>query len=123
VRIDLEGCRELRDVIPRAQRAFLASNELGVSSDFFELVPHSLRRLVFNYIPVQPGTPIHPPGVTLVPKPRPFPRWLRPWDLHLTMVDEPSSTRAIWTGNDALLERDTVERLLLEYFDILAHGR
>src|SRR5690606_2322615 len=124
IRLDLVGCDSVRDLVARTNRSFFDVAELGVLPDFFDVVPHTLRRMVFNYLPPSPtvdSTPIE--GLTIHVKRRAFRKWLRPWDLHLTMKDMDDRSLVFWTGNEALFSRAKVEALLEEYFDILARAR
>jgi hypothetical protein len=106
------------DVVKQNLSSFHDANGLEVMPDFYELVPHPLRRMVFNYVPlgVQRGAP---GPLKITPYPLTFPMWKRPWDLHLTMLDGEQAARLTWTGNKNLFKRETVEALLERYLEIL----
>jgi LytS/YehU family sensor histidine kinase len=46
-----------------------------------------------------------------------MPRWKRPWDLHLTVLDGDDAD-LLWTGNEKLFRKETVVALLQRYLQI-----
>ncbi|HEY5933623.1 MAG TPA: amino acid adenylation domain-containing protein [Kofleriaceae bacterium] len=118
-RIDTSGCSSLRDVIDRTTRVVGAASEHGVIADYYRLVPHLLRRAIFNYVPVGRRSSATPTDLRIVAQPRPFPVWKRPWELHLTMLDLERSSQLFWTGSEELFRRETVAAWLDRYVAIL----
>jgi hypothetical protein len=73
-------------------------------------VPTSLRRAVFNYVPMSsPVSELAPDlhGTRLSPG---FPIWRRPWELHLTVVDLRSATHLAFTCGTRLFSAETTQR-------------
>jgi hypothetical protein len=123
VRVKLDGCGSLRELVRSNVHSFREVNELGMFPDFYDVVPHTARRVVFNYLPGAPRRHGSAARFTTKPVVRGFPVWKRPWDLHLTMADSRDSTRVVWTGNERLFRRDTIKRLLDQYVEILGRAR
>jgi non-ribosomal peptide synthetase component F len=111
----------LRGVLAGAQRIVDEATENGIIADYYRRAPHTIRRAIFNYVPLpdRDDDPQHG-ALRVIPKRQPFPRWKRPWDLHLTMLDSARGTQLAWTGNAALFHRETLSSLLQEYLAILA---
>lgn len=120
VRVDLAGCTSFHDVLPRVGRAIAEAQDAGPIADYYRQTSHRSRRVVLNYVPTRwYATPKKEyPGLRLHYKPMAFPRWKRPWDLHLTILDGDDTTFA-WTGNERLFRRETVSALLREYLELL----
>lgn len=123
LRADLAGCTSFHDVLPRAGRAVAEAKRNGLIADYYGLVPHPLRRVVFNYVPLRwfEPEPRTYPGLHIEQRRQAFPRWKRPWDLHLTLLDGDNAVIA-WTGNENLFRRETVVALLTKYLAILDAG-
>ena len=124
LRVDVAGCAAFGDVVPRAGQAVAETKQNGLIQDYYRVVPHTVRRVVFNYVPTRwLGQPLPGENDGLVIKRvgLPFPRWKRPWDLHLTLIDS-QDARLVWTGNEKLFQKATVLALLRKYLRILETG-
>ncbi|HVK84017.1 MAG TPA: condensation domain-containing protein [Kofleriaceae bacterium] len=120
VRADLAGCVSFQDALSRVGRAIAEAQDAGPIPDYYRQTSHRSRRVVLNYVPTRwYATPKKEyPGLRLHYKPMAFPRWKRPWDLHLTIIDADDTTFA-WTGNERLFRRETVSALLRQYLEII----
>lgn len=123
LRADVSACKTFDDVIPVAGQAVAEVKKNGLIHDYYGVVPHTSRRVVLNYVfgrwaqtPAKQneGLQMHRVGL-------PFPKWKRPWDLHLTLTDGFTANIA-WTGNEKLFRKDTVHALLQRYLKILEIG-
>ena len=122
MRLDLRGAASFNDAILCAKRFAEEMLDEGPPRDYYAMVPHGLRRVVFNYLPISSGGSRTAPsaaGVTMTRTRWPFPPWKRPWDLHLTLTDSSKSALLVWTGFSQLFRRETVEALLARYVEIL----
>jgi acyl-CoA synthetase (AMP-forming)/AMP-acid ligase II/acyl carrier protein len=119
LRVNLSGCATFSDAITRARQVVARANQNGPIASYYQVVPFTLRRAVFNYMPVGRAESLDIPGVRVTNVPRPFPVWKRPWELHLTMIDDPVQARMFWTGSADLFRRETVAALLQRYLDLL----
>lgn len=124
LRVDVAGCTSFGDVVPRAGQAVAETKQNGLIQDYYRVVPHTVRRVVFNYVPTRwLGQPLpgENDGLVIERVGLPFPRWKRPWDLHLTLIDS-QDARLVWTGNEKLFQKATVLGLLSKYLGILETG-
>jgi len=122
IRADLRGATSFAEAIRRTKRFTDAMFDEGPPRDYYAMVPHGLRRVVFNYLPVGGGGDGAPPSTGELMVRRltwPFPPWKRPWDLHLTLMDTGASAWLVWTGCEQLFRRETVAALLRRYVDVL----
>ena len=122
VRVDISGCKSFGDVLPRAGQAIAEARENGPIADYYRVVPHTIRRIVLNYVPARwfrTTAKEQPSGdLTVTRLPGRAPGWRRPWDLHLTLLDDVDAV-FVWTGNEKLFRRETVQKLLRRYLGIL----
>ena len=123
LRADLSGCTSFHDALPRAGGAVADAKRNGLIENYYGIVPHPLRRVVFNYVPMRwfAPEPKTYPDLRIEQRRQAFPRWKRPWDLHLTLLDGDDAVIA-WTGNENLFRRETVAALLTKYLAILEAG-
>ncbi len=124
LRADLSGCASFGEAVPRAGQAVAEAKQNGVIEDYYRTAAHTVRRVVFNYVPTRwLGQPMpgEAEGLVVQRVPLPFPRWKRPWDLHLTLIDA-HDARLIWTGNEKLFQKATVFALLEKYLQVLETG-
>jgi len=124
LRVDVSGCNSFGEAVPRAGQAVAEAKQNGVIDDYYRVVPHTVRRVVFNYVPTRwLGQPLpgEKEGLVLQRVGLPFPRWKRPWDLHLTIIDAEHAC-LIWTGNENLFQKATVSALLQKYLHVLETG-
>lgn len=119
LRVDMVACESLPDVLPRAGAAIADLKHHGIVHDYYRTVPAHLRRVSFNYVSGRwvPASSYGP--ITIERRAFGFPAWKRPWDLHLTIIDGEKANLA-WTANAKLFTRETMQRLLRRYLDILA---
>ena len=120
LRVDVAGCESVGDVLPRAGAAVAEAKQNRWIQDYYRVVPHALRRVVLNYVPLRwfAPKPKTYPGLRIEQRPQPFPPWRRPWDLHLTIIDGDDAV-LVWTGNTQLFRKETVSGLLRGYLEIL----
>ncbi|HVK84822.1 MAG TPA: condensation domain-containing protein [Kofleriaceae bacterium] len=113
LRTKVAGCATLREAIRRVRQVVGESQENGPISDYYRLVPHTLRRAIFNYVPLPKfsATEKIAADLTAVHQRLPFARWKRPWDLHITLLDAPARAMLVWTGNEQLFTRDALVKL------------
>ncbi len=123
VRIDTSARPTFAEVVRRTSLAVDGARANGIVQDYFQRVPHGLRRSAFNYLPLS-AIPMEERVADLLVrrKRQPFPRWKRHWDLHLTLMDFANDTMLVWTGSQKLYRHETVVALLQRYVDILAHA-
>ncbi|HVK82944.1 MAG TPA: amino acid adenylation domain-containing protein, partial [Kofleriaceae bacterium] len=122
IRVDLRGATTFKEAILRTKSFVDAMYDSGPPYDYYDVVPHGLRRVAFNYIPQGGGggdDDSPPPVVTLSRRTWPFPPWKRPWDLHLTLIDSSTGARLVWTGFEKLFRRETIVAMLGRYIEIL----
>lgn len=120
LRADLADCKSFGEVVPIAGQTIAAVKKYGLIDDYYRVVPHTARRVVLNYVYARwgnrPGKDHQ--GIRMVRMGVPFARWKRPWDLHLTVLDD-NVASFIWTGNQKLFHQETVHALLHRYLGIL----
>jgi hypothetical protein len=114
-RLDLAATSTLADQIPRARRMATAIQELGGIQDYYQVVPVGLRRAVYNYVPIRtrPQAEVAP-GLRATRLSPGWSLWKRPWELHLTVVDGPS-TQVFFTCNARLFTVETTRRFLAAF--------
>ncbi|HEY5934882.1 MAG TPA: condensation domain-containing protein [Kofleriaceae bacterium] len=119
LRVDMSGCGSMSDVLPRAGAAIADLKHHGIVHDYYRTVPADLRRVSFNYVSGRwvPASNYGP--ITIERRAFGFPAWKRPWDLHLTIIDGEKANLA-WTANAKLFTRETMQRLLRRYLEVLA---
>ena len=118
-RVRLAGATTFADTLRRARQTANDIQELGAIWRYYETVPASLRRAVFNYVPISPpGGELAPDlqGTRLSPG---FPIWKRPWELHLTVVDWRSATHLSFTCATRLFSAETTRRFLDRFLETL----
>ncbi|HEY4055606.1 MAG TPA: amino acid adenylation domain-containing protein [Kofleriaceae bacterium] len=124
-RMQLAGAARMSDAIDKVRTAVATVQDHGAPYDYYGIVPHRLRRVVFNYVAElgatsAPGPAPEYAGIRTSPFPPPPPIWKRTWDLHLTLNDSGSAAQLAWTGFSQLFERETLGALLARYVEILA---
>jgi len=122
--VDLAGVSEVSSAVSRAGDAISTILAHGAPHDYYGVVPHRLRRVVFNYLPTTQAQASEPEAPSNKLRTRVLaagvPPWKRTWDLHLTLVDNGSSASLFWTGHSQLFRRETVVELLERFLGLLA---
>jgi amino acid adenylation domain-containing protein len=120
VRVDLAGCSSLRGAIDRVKTAVDAMQEHGPPHDLYRLVPHGLRRVALNYVPIRPTVDrFEVADLVVSPHPLPLSPLKRLWDLFLMVLDDSTSAWLYWTGVEELFQRATLVALLERFVDVL----
>jgi long-chain acyl-CoA synthetase len=123
MRLRYGGGPTFRELIGRTKQIVESALDHGLIHDYYQRVPHGLRRAVFNYLPISVlGTDLRASDLVVIRQQQTFPRWKRTWDLHLTLLDLPDRTTWVWTGFEQLFRRETVSALLQRYIEILVHA-
>jgi hypothetical protein len=95
----------------------------GPIVEYYELVPHHARRASMqNYGPAAPlfaGKPELSPGLFATYVSPVIPVWRKPWEHHLSLMDNAGMTKHIWTGSQRLYRRETIVALAEKYFELL----
>jgi amino acid adenylation domain-containing protein len=123
LRIDTSGKPSFGELVRRTSLVVERARQNGVVEDYFQLVPHRVRRSTFNYLALaEIPTEERIADLLIARKRQPFPRWKRHWDLHLTLMDFANDTMLVWTGTMRLYRHETVKALLQRYVDVLARA-
>ena len=67
-RIDVSGCTTLREVVRKTEDAVAAADRHFIIDDYYRLVPHTVRRVVFNYVSALEPEPVIDNLRLVVPK-------------------------------------------------------
>jgi hypothetical protein len=119
-RVDVAGCTSLRDVVQRTRSAVDETRRYPIINDYYRLVPHTVRRVVFNYVPSAAGLPaLESSGLHITPRIHFSPNMKRPWDLHVSMMEMAGSTQTVWRTNTRIFTRDKMSTLLHSYLGML----
>jgi Condensation domain len=122
-RVELAGTATLADEVRRARATANELQELGPIWDYYRVVPVGVRRAIFNYVPLlSPARAELAPGLQGARLSPGFPIWKRPWELHLTVIDNRATSHLFWTGNARLFREDTTRRWLDALLDRLGRG-
>jgi amino acid adenylation domain-containing protein len=120
IRADIAACAGLREVIERVKTSVDALHETGPLHDIYRVVPHELRRVVFNYVPMHGSRDsVRVADLVVTPHIVPLPPWKRPWDLYLMVIDDSQSARLLMTGFEQLFRRSTLPTLLGRLVELL----
>jgi len=83
-------------------------------------VPHGLRRVALNYVPVRATTDrFEVADLVVTPHALPLPPLKRLWDLFLMVLDTSTLARLYWTGVEELFQRTTLVALLERFVGVL----
>jgi hypothetical protein len=122
-RVELADTETLAEQVRRARATANDIQELGPVADYYRVVPVGLRRAIFNYVPLlSPARAELAPGLHATRLSPGFPIWKRPWELHLTVIDNRATTHLFWTCNARLFRADTTRRFLDTLLERLARG-
>ena len=118
-RVNVAGCATLRELVRRTEQVVAEADEHVLIDDYYRLVPHTVRRVVFNYVPATASPPIVVDKLQIVPRRQPFTRWYRPWDLQVNLFETPGAPLSLWSGNENIFTLPTLVALQQSYLDLL----
>lgn len=122
MRLDLAGHPSLRALARRTQATVVAAFEHGLVP-IIDRAPHGLRRINFNFNHGrgEPGQDAEVmPGLCAYDVPVPLEEAKTPFDLHLWLFERGDGIFLRLLGNQQLFHRDTCERLLQRFTELLA---
>jgi acyl carrier protein len=118
-RVNLAGCTMFGDAVRATRTAVAEAQEHPIIPDYYKLVPHTVRRVVFNYVPPPPWKPLVSAGeLQLAVRAEVSQHIKRPWDLHVNVFDGPVP-RIRWSGNEHVFTQGRLSALLQRYLEIL----
>jgi hypothetical protein len=119
-RVDLAGCTTYRDALRRTTATVVEAQEHPIIAGYYQFVPHTVRRVVFNYVP-PPGAPLpQVDGLRIVPHTIVSEHMKRPWDLHVNVIDRPGAPSLRCSGNAELFTHDRLVVMVERYLVTLA---
>jgi myxalamid-type nonribosomal peptide synthetase MxaA len=118
-RVNVAGCATLRDVIRRTETADAEARAHPIIDDYYRVIPHTVRRVVFNYAAPVAELDASVGELRIVPRRLPTQRWKRPWDLHVNLFETTKLPISMWTASETLFRRETVVTLQQRYLDLL----
>ena len=120
-RLDVSGCRTLRDLIGLTDQAVAEAFHHCPIPNYYRTVPSNLHRAFFNYIPVE-RRELDISGLKVTPASRPMPLFKRHWDVQLRIDDEARRTVIKWIVNAQLFRQETIRTLSDRYLELLERG-
>jgi amino acid adenylation domain-containing protein len=124
LRLDLAGHPSFRALARRTQATVVAAFEHGLVP-IIDRAPHGLRRINFNFNSTRGATDAGQdaevvPGLRAYDVPIPLEEAKTPFDLHLWLFERGDGIFLRLLGNQQLFHRDTCERLLARFTELLA---
>jgi hypothetical protein len=122
-RIRIPRGATFREVIQTTARVMAEADAHGPIVEYYERVPHHARRASMqNYGPAAPlfaGKPEVSPGLFAQYVAAVVPVWRKPWEHHLSLMDNAGLTKHIWTGSTRLYRRETILAMCDRFFELL----